>query len=66
MIDYLKFCKKLNLVPQKASSLRKYKKNLQLKVPFKHADKKHFREAYDVNYSLKKSINNEKVKSCFD
>jgi len=38
MINYIKFCKKLNLVPQKASSLRKYKKNLQLKVTKSHAD----------------------------
>ena len=56
MINYIKFCKKLNLVPQKASSLRKYKKNLQLKF----SDKEHFIEAYAVNYSLRKSINNEK------
>ena len=66
MIDYLKFCKKLNLVPQKASSLRKYKKNLQLGIPIEHSDKEHFIEAYAVNYSLKKSINDEKVKSSFD
>ncbi len=38
MSEYIKFCKKLNLVPQKASSLRKYKKNLQLKVAKNHAD----------------------------
>ena len=56
MINYLKFCKKLNLVPQKASSLRKYKKNLQLKL----SDKEHFTEALSVDYSLRKSINNEK------
>jgi len=66
MINYLKFCKKLNLVPQKVSSLRKYKKNLQLSIPIKHADKEHFTEAYAVNYSLKKSINNEKSKNDFD
>ncbi len=66
MTDYLKFCEKLNLMPQKASSLRKYKKNLQLKVPVEHADKENFIEAYAVNYSLKKSINDEKVKSSFD
>lgn len=60
MINYLKFCKKLNLVPQKASSLRKYKKNLQLSIPIKYSDKEHFTEAYAVNYSLRKSINNEK------
>ena len=60
MINYIKFCKKLNLVPQKASSLRKYKKNLQLSIPVKHSDKVHFIEAYAVNYSLRKSINNEK------
>ncbi len=66
MIDYLNFCKKLNLVPQKASSLRKYKKNVQLSIPLKHADKEHFTEAYAVNYSLKKSINNEKSKNDFD
>ncbi len=56
MINYLKFCKKLNLVPQKASSLRKYKKNLQLKL----SDKEHITEALAVDYSLRKSINNEK------
>ena len=56
MINYLKFCKKLNLVPQKASSLRKYKKNLQLK----YSDKEHITEALAVDYSLRKSINNEK------
>ena len=60
MINYIKFCKKLNLVPQKASSLRKYKKNLQLSIPVEHADKQYFVQAYSVNYSLKKSINNEK------
>jgi hypothetical protein len=60
MINYIKFCKKLNLVPQKASSLRKYKKNLQLSIPVEHSDKVHFIEAYAVNYSLRKSINNEK------
>ena len=60
MINYLKFCNKLNLVPQKASSLRKYKKNLQLSIPVEHSDKEHFIEAYAVNYSLRKSINNEK------
>lgn len=60
MNNYIKFCKKLNLVPQKASSLRKYKKNLQLRIPVEHADKQYFVQAYSVNYSLKKSINNEK------
>lgn len=65
MINYLKFCKKLNLVPQKASSLRKYKENLQLSIPVEHADKQHFVQAYSVNYSLKKSINNEKSKNDF-
>jgi hypothetical protein len=62
MNKYLKFCEKLNLVPQKASSLRKYKKNLQLKVPIEHADKEHFIDAYAVNYSLKKSLKDEKFK----
>lgn len=47
-------------MPQKASSLRKYKKNLQLSIPVEHADKQYFVQAYSVNYSLKKSINNEK------
>jgi hypothetical protein len=60
MINYLKFCKKNNLMPQNASSLRKYKKNLQLSIPIEYSDKEHFIEAYSVNYSLRKSINNEK------
>jgi hypothetical protein len=60
MINYLKFCKKNNLMPQNASSLRKYKKNLQLSIPIEYSDKEHFIEAYSVNYSLRKSINNER------
>lgn len=47
-------------MPQKASSLRKYKKNLQLSIPIEYSDKEHFIEAYSVNYSLRKSINNER------
>jgi hypothetical protein len=61
MIKYIDFCKRLGLLPQKGSSLRKYKKHLQLGIPLEYADKKHFLEAYAVNDSLKKAINYEKL-----
>ena len=60
MREYLAFCRKLDILPQKVESLRKYKKNLQLQIPLDHANKKHFIEAYAVNDSLKKAINYEK------
>ncbi len=60
MREYIAFCKKLNLSPQKVETLRKYKKHLQLQIPLEHANKKHFIEAYAANDSLKKAINYEK------
>lgn len=61
MNKYVKFCKRLGLLPQMGSSLRKYKKHLQLGIPLEYADKKHFIEAYAVNESIKKSINYERL-----
>lgn len=60
MREYIEFCKKLNLLPQKMTSLRKYKKHKHLQIPLDHANKEHFIEAYAVNDSLKKAINYEK------
>ena len=60
MREYLAFCRKLDILPQKVASLRKYKKHLQLQIPLEYANKEHFIEAYAVNDSLKKAINYEK------
>ena len=60
MREYLAFCRKLDILPQKMTSLRKYKKHIQLQIPLDHANKEHFIEAYVVNDSLKKAINYEK------
>jgi len=61
MNKYVLFCERLGLLPQLGSSLRKYKKHLQLGIPLEYADKKHFIEAYAVNESLKKAINYERL-----
>mgnify|MGYP003113958125 FL=1 len=59
MVKYLKFCGKLQINPNRGSSLQLYKKHLKLGIPLKYADKKHFIQAYQVNYKLLKSINYE-------